>query len=223
MNGIEGLINDFGIWAIVFVICLEYLGLPLPTELAYVAAGGLISAKILPYPVVFAALMVAHVVGATFSYSVGRKAARFAKETEFSHVQQRLMRWYRKYGAITILATQLLGHVRPWASYIAGFAQIKRSIFYTYNLIGSAVLTALMLLLADTLVALWNDNPWLQWVLTAVFIGVLLVTMVSMVRSWLHWRERRAQRALGGLTRQKPNQPQYSQTAKAKGRPKRAA
>jgi membrane protein DedA with SNARE-associated domain len=218
MIGIEGLLATHGIWAILILVALEYVGIPLPTELAYVAAGGIIAKGILPYWVVFSCIMAAHMVGATFSYTIGRRAALLARQTEFSHVQQRLMRWYKTYGPVAILATQLVGHIRPWASYIAGFAQIKRTTFYSYNFIGSAALTALMLFLADKLVTIWNAYPWLRVVLVAIFVAVIVAAVFSLLKKLASWHKRRTLRL--STTKQQPVQ---SQQTKAKRRTKRAA
>ena len=35
-----------------------------------------------------------------------------------------LQHWYTRYGPVTIVAGRLLGHVRPWASLVAGMAHV---------------------------------------------------------------------------------------------------
>ncbi len=185
-------LDTYGIFAVMALIAAEYLGIPLPTELAYVAAHQSIRAGSIGYFEVFGLIMFAHIVGCTFSYEVGLRAAKLASGTkEFSSLQQRLMRWYKQHGPVIILGAQLIGHVRPWASYIAGFSKIKRSTFLMYNVIGSALLTALMLAIADKLVQFWHDYPWFRIVILVVFAVVIAMFIINIMRRLSHYKKKR--------------------------------
>lgn len=176
-------LEQYGVIAVMVLVASEYLGLPLPTELAYVAAHQSVKAGGISYPEVFALIMIAHIVGSTFSYEVGLRAAALASGAkDFSALQERLMRWYKKHGPVIILGAQLIGHVRPWASYIAGFSKVKRSTFFMYNVIGSALLTAIMLAIADKLVYFWHAYPWFRIVILAVFAVVIIVFIINLMR-----------------------------------------
>lgn len=175
-----------GIMAISGLIALEYVGIPLPTELAYLAGYHLVSKGQLDFWVLFAAIMVSHIVGSLFAYEVGYRAGIFARrKSKLTGLQLKLQGWYKKYGPITIIATQLIGHVRPWASYVAGFSHMPRLPFLFFNLIGSAALTLIMLVFADVIMDIWRDYPFMRIILIALFVSLL----AGVVLYWLRERK----------------------------------
>lgn len=179
------LLHHYGTIAIALLIALEYLGIPLPTELAYVAGSGFVATGKLQYWQLFAVIMLAHTVGAYAAYALGRRARGLAKRSRrLTNLQKKLEGWYEKYGALTVLGTQLVGHIRPWASYIAGFSRVPLPRFMVFSTLGSALLTFLMLALADTLVALWHHLPFLRVILFTLFAGFVLVAIILAVKSF---------------------------------------
>ncbi len=175
----------YGTIAIALLIALEYLGIPLPNELAYVAGSGLVATGKLQYWQLFTVIMLAHTIGAYAAYALGRRARGLAKRSRrLTTLQRRLEGWYEKYGALTVLGTQLIGHIRPWASYIAGFSRVPLPRFMAFSILGSALLTFLMLAVADTLVALWHHLPYLRVILFTLFVGFVVVAIFLAAKSF---------------------------------------
>jgi membrane protein DedA with SNARE-associated domain len=156
-------IHQYSLFAISSLIAFEYLGFPLPNELAYVASSGMVAAGKIQYWQIFVIILLSHAAGAFVAYSLGRRARRLTKRSKrLEGVQLKLEKWYETYGAITVVGAQLVGHIRPWTSYVAGFSRVPLGKFMFYSTLGSAILTVLMLSLADTLVALWHHYPSLR-------------------------------------------------------------
>lgn len=181
---LEGYLQQYGLAAILILIMAEYCGLPLPTELAYVAGSHLIEIKAVPYWALFALIMICHFAGSLFAYTLGSRASRFAKKSRFKSFQTKMERWYQRFGPITIVATQLIGHVRPWASYVAGFSRIPRRQFVIYSTIGSALLTYIMLAIADQLIFLWQNHPILRVGLVIIFAVVVFLAIVATIKAF---------------------------------------
>ena len=177
-------LSTYGLEAVVLLIAAEYLGVPLPTELAYIAGSQLVHEGIIPYWILFGAIMVAHFCGSLLAYTVGSRAGERHKAKHFRTLQRRLEGWYKRYGSIIVIVTQLVGHVRPWASYVAGFSKIPRSAFITYSMIGSAMLTYIMLALADTLVSIWQQYPVLRVSLIAIFAIFIALAIITTIKGF---------------------------------------
>ena len=174
-----------GIWGPIALIAVEYLGIPLPTELSYLAGYHLAKEGVISFPALFLLIMAAHLVGTLVAYQIGYQASLIAKKKKkLEGVQKKLAGWYAKYGPITIVATQLVGHVRPWSSYIAGFSQVKRLPFVIYSMIGSALLTIIMLVFANTIIEIWQAYPIVRGLLVAVFLAFVGGAAYFWVSRW---------------------------------------
>lgn len=183
------LLNAYGLGALFALISVEYLGIPLPTELAYIAGERMASLGVVSPTTVFIVIMAGHLLGSQVAYELGRRSARLSKRNRMAgSIHRRLTRWYRKYGALTVFLTQLIGHVRPWASYVAGFSGIGRRQFLILSMAGSAVLTLIMLLLSDVLVRVWETYPILRTVIVGAFVIMILGMIISGARSLLQRR-----------------------------------
>jgi membrane protein DedA with SNARE-associated domain len=164
-------LSSGGVWALAALVAAEYLGIPLPTELAYLAGYHLVEIGKISFFTLFIAIMVAHIIGSLTAYEIGYRASFYAtKKPRLDGIQKKLNGWYARYGPITVLATQLIGHVRPWASYVAGFSRIPRGTFVVFNTIGSAVLTLIMLIFSQTILDAWRAYPFLRGSIVSLFV-----------------------------------------------------
>ncbi|CAN5169460.1 hypothetical protein BH11PAT4_BH11PAT4_2340 [soil metagenome] len=188
-------LHHYSLLAISSLIAFEYLGFPLPNELAYVASSGMVAAGKIQYWQIFIIILLSHAAGAYVAYSLGKRARRLTKRSKrLEGVQLKLERWYDKYGAITVMGAQLVGHIRPWTSYVAGFSYVPLGKFMFYSTLGSAILTVLMLSLADSLVALWRQYPSLRLFLFSLYAVFFVVVLVLALRSFLKKRKAEKQR-----------------------------
>jgi membrane protein DedA with SNARE-associated domain len=162
----------------VFVFMLgESAGLPLPTQLGFITAQGLLDARLCGWWEVFAWISGGHLLGAAISYHLGRASdsalSRYvAHKPEVVAVQEKMTRWYAKYGPLAILFGRLIGQVRPWSSFVAGLSRVPALSFYLWTLIGTLAFSAIAMWVTDVGYRYWQAHRHMG---LPIIIGMLVV------------------------------------------------
>lgn len=182
-EAIRQIVQDFGLWGVFFVMVIENIGIPLPTEIGFLVAQGLIAHGQVDYVLSVAVITAGHVAGAILGYGIGRwgdkKLTRFfSKSDHLKQTKQRVTDWYAKYGSATIFATRNFGYVRPWASLVAGFAKMPFGPFLIWTIIGSAVFSVLSLYLTKYVIYVWQNYPEMHIALSIVF-GIMFFGLIG--------------------------------------------
>ncbi|MDP3014752.1 MAG: DedA family protein [Candidatus Subteraquimicrobiales bacterium] len=181
------LINRFGQSGIFVMMFLENLGIPLPTELAFVAGQTMIVSGRASYASVFLVSLVGKTAGSILTYFIGRYFADKIKHihVKFSRLkrsQEIFARWMKKYGDLAVFISRLVGYVRPWASYLAGIGEVRFIPFMIYNIAGSAIIIALSMATLGVVVELWRSygflRPYLAVALFFSFVGFWIYIML---------------------------------------------
>ena len=139
----------------------ENVGIPLPTELGYLIGQELVNTGKYHYWLILAITTGGHCFGSIVSYSLGRwgdstVSRRIRQSSKIIQVHNRLSKWYKKYGNLTIFLARFVGYVRPWSSYIAGFAGVRFWPFFIYTLIGSLIFNIFNLYFANVFIVIWR-------------------------------------------------------------------
>jgi len=175
------LFRHYGLAGISASMFIENIGIPFPIEVGYLAAVSIIAEQEHGTAVVLSALTFGHLAGATTAYLIGRRGdawlrRRFSGRTRFAEAQQRLVRWYDRYGSLTIFATRFIGYVRPWSSFVAGFAGFPLAPFALLTALGSLIFNLIALSLSRLLLAFWRKytgcHLLIAVVITASFLGM---------------------------------------------------
>ena len=176
------LLFHFGLPAIAVLIGLENLGVPLPTEAAYIVAQALITRQHTPYLLVLAVLQAAHFFGSWLSYELGRRLRHSRAVTEvepnISAIQAKMSGWLHTYGLTAVIFSRLVGFVRPWSSYLAGAIDLPRLPFLAASFIGSLIFNIIALALTQTIVRFWERYPIARIGLSASFV-LGFVTLIA--------------------------------------------
>jgi membrane protein DedA with SNARE-associated domain len=156
-------IERYGLIGMFVSVMIENLGIPLPTEPAYLVGQTLITNGTYSWPIVHGVLLAGHLTGATISYLAGRRIAHKLKvHRDFTVTQKKIASWFDKYGLPTVFATRLIGYVRPWSSYIAGIAEVKFIPFILLTAAGTIILNAITLFFIQQVVHVWIHYPILR-------------------------------------------------------------
>lgn len=149
----------------VFVFMLvESAGMPFPTELGFVTAQGMLDAHLCAYWEAFVWIAAGHMVGAGFSYYVGR-AGDSAVTRYLAHkksviaTHEKMQKWFAKYGALAVLFGRLVGQVRPWSSFIAGLAGVPAGVFWLWTFLGTCIFTAITMWVTAVGYRYWLAHP----------------------------------------------------------------
>lgn len=138
-------IEIFGYPGIIFLMMLESIILPLPSEIILPLAGFLVGQGMLNLWFVALAATLGSVLGSCVSYEIGRSGGRpfLVKYGRFFLMRpdrlRKTERWFRDHGEGTILVSRMLPLTRYFISIPAGFARMPRRTFILYTAIGSFI------------------------------------------------------------------------------------
>lgn len=174
-------LNALGIAGALLSVFIENLGIPFPTEVAYLISRREINSGRHNYLTVLAILTMGHFLGALVAYRIGYAdnsfiAKRLQKNDRFKEAQWKVSAWYKKYGSATVFATRLLGYVRPWSSFVAGFAKFPLIPFVIWTILGTVIFNIIALYMSGILIGVWNTYAAYRYLI----IILLLVTFFAL-------------------------------------------
>jgi membrane-associated protein len=142
-------------------------------------------------------LIAAAILGDSLNYAIGhyigprvydRQDSRWFKQEHLRRTQA----FYDKYGGVTIIIGRFVPIVRTFAPFLAGVAGMSYRRFLSYNVIG-AVLWICSLVYAGYV---FGNIPWVKQNLTFIVIGIVVVSLLPAVSTFLQeWRAQRARQA----------------------------
>ncbi|MCY7305796.1 MAG: DedA family protein [Rhodoferax sp.] len=145
---LETFVRDYGNWvyALLFVIIFVETGLIvmpfLPGDSLLFVVGAMCGLGLMNYPLVMGLLVTAAILGDQCNYSIGRffgpkvfqwEDSRFFNKRAFDQAHD----FYERYGGVTIIVARFLPFVRTFAPFVAGVAEMTRSRFTLYNVVGA--------------------------------------------------------------------------------------
>ena len=180
--------SHYGLVGVFVSMLIENIGIPLPTELGYLAALSLVHRMVISLPFVLLVLTLGHVMGSCIAYALGRWGGswlhgRFSGSSRIALTHQRLTHWYERHGAATIFAVRFIGYVRPWASFVAGFIEFPFWIFLALTAAGSLLFNLIALSSSWLIVLAWQRyaryHLLLGFFLAVLFFGFLIYEVVT--------------------------------------------
>ena len=189
---LEAFVQNHGAWvyALLFLIIFVETGLVvmpfLPGDSLLFIVGAMCGAEVMSWPLVVVLLLVAAIAGDQTNYSIGRyfgpkvfqwENSRFFNREAFNQAHD----FYEKYGGITIVLARFMPFIRTFVPFVAGVAEMTRSKFTTYNVLG-AVLWVVGLTLAGYL---FGNLPFVQTHLSKIIWALILVPgLITLVGAW---------------------------------------
>lgn len=190
-------IADHGNWiyALLFVIIFSETGLVfanfLPGDSLLFVAGAICAMGKMDLPAVMALLAVAAITGDAVNYSIGRwfgqaliSRTKLVSPERMAYTQG----FFDRYGGQTIIIARFLPIARTMAPFVAGFARMNPRRFFMYNVSGG-LLWVVSLTAAGYL---FGNLPFVRDHLTAVIIGIIIVSLLPGFIAWLRARRQRA-------------------------------
>jgi len=145
---LEAFVRDYGTWvyALLFLIIFVETGfvvMPfLPGDSLLFVVGAMCGVGLMDYPLVMALLVVAAILGDQCNFTIGRyfgpkvfqwENSRFFNKRAFDQAHD----FYERYGGVTIIAARFLPFVRTFAPFVAGVADMTRTKFTFFNVVGA--------------------------------------------------------------------------------------
>ena len=147
---LEAFVQNYGAWvyALLFLIIFVETGLVvmpfLPGDSLLFVVGAMCGAGLMDVKLVVPLLIVAAILGDQCNFSIGRyfgpkvfqwENSRFFNKRAFDQAHA----FYEKYGGITIITARFLPFVRTFAPFVAGVADMTRSKFTMFNIVGALI------------------------------------------------------------------------------------
>jgi membrane-associated protein len=116
----------------------------LPGDSLLFVVGAMCGVGLLNFPLVCAVLIVAAILGDQCNYTIGRycgpkvfqwEQSRFFNKRAFNQAHA----FYEQYGGFTIIAARFMPFLRTFAPFVAGVAEMSRTKFSAYNVVGALV------------------------------------------------------------------------------------
>lgn len=193
-------VEHYGAWvyALLFLIIFVETGLVvmpfLPGDSLLFIVGALCGAGLIDYTLAAGLMLVAAILGDQLNYTIGRyfgpkvfqwENSRFFNRNAFNQTHA----FYERYGGITIILARFMPFIRTFAPFVAGVAEMTRSKFTAYNVVGACIWV-----LGLTAAGYWFGNlGWVQDNLSKIIWALIIVP--GLIAIFGLWRASRADRA----------------------------
>ena len=190
-------IADHGNWiyALLFVIIFSETGLVfanfLPGDSLLFVAGAICAMGKMYLATLMALLAVAAITGDAVNYSIGRwfgqaliNRTKLVSPARMAYTQG----FFDRYGGQTIIIARFLPIARTMAPFVAGFARMNPRKFFMFNVSGG-LLWVVSLTAAGYL---FGNLPFVRDHLTAVIIGIIIVSLLPGLFAWFRARRKGA-------------------------------
>jgi membrane-associated protein len=194
---LEAFVAQYGAWvyALLFLIIFVETGLVvmpfLPGDSLLFIVGAMCGADLMSLPLVMGLLLVAAILGDQTNYTIGRyfgpqvfkwEGSRFFNRQAFLQANA----FYEKYGGITIILARFMPFVRTFVPFVAGVAEMTRSKFTLYNVVGGFIWVVGLTLAGY----LFGNLPFVQTHLSKIIWALILVP--GLIAIFGAWRARMA-------------------------------
>jgi membrane-associated protein len=185
-------VQNYGAWvyALLFLIIFVETGLVvmpfLPGDSLLFIVGALCGAGLIDYPLAAGLMLAAAILGDQTNYSIGRyfgpkvfqwENSRFFNKNAFNQAHA----FYERYGGPTIIMARFMPFIRTFAPFVAGVAEMTRSKFTAFNVIG-----ALIWVIGLTAAGYFFGNlPWVKVHLSKIIWALIIVPgLIAIIGAW---------------------------------------
>ena len=202
---LQAFVQAYGAWvyALLFLIIFVETGVVvmpfLPGDSLLFIVGALCGAGLLDWSLAAGLMLAAAVLGDQCNYTIGRyfgpkvfqwENSRFFNKNAFNQAHN----FYERYGGVTIIIARFMPFIRTFAPFVAGVADMTRSKFTAYNVIG-AVIWVIGLTAAGYF---FGNLPWVQANLSKIIWALIIVPgLIAIFGAWRAARAEKARTAAG--------------------------
>ena len=200
---ITDLMNEFGYWGVLFLIALENVFPPIPSEVILTFGGFMTQQPNLNLTVVgvITVSTIGSVSGAVILYFVGRLLDVSRLEIiidRYGHIL-RLTRddiykadaWFDKYGIWTVLFCRLIPLIRSLISIPAGMSNMNFPLFLLFTTIGTVVWNTILVTLGARVGENWHEIVNYMDVFSNVVYALLALLFIFCVIWYIRKRKER--------------------------------
>ncbi len=196
------LVTEYGIWVygILFAIIFSETGFVvtpfLPGDSLLFVAGAIAATGELNVYALAALLCLAAILGNSVNYAIGRWLGRnFFTERDPRWLNRKHLdkahEFYERHGGKAVVISRFLPIVRTYVPFVAGMAQMSPREYTMYNVAGAVLWVG-----ALTFAGFFFGNiPWIKGNLTAIIIGIIVVSLAPLAFAFVKSRMARKAQA----------------------------
>lgn len=165
---IEQLMNDWGYLGVAFLIALENLFPPIPSEFILTFGGFMTTRTEMNIVGVIIASTVGSLIGAICLYMVGKTVRPSVLKRFLAGRIGRILRlkpndvdkamvWFQRHGLLTVFFCRFVPVIRSLISIPAGVARMNMMLFIIYTTLGSVIWNTVLILLGAWAGENWTD------------------------------------------------------------------
>jgi membrane-associated protein len=189
---LEAFVAQYGAWvyALLFLIIFVETGVVvmpfLPGDSLLFVVGAMCGAGWMNLPLVMGLLLTAAILGDQTNYTIGRyfgprvfqwEESRFFSRRGFDQAHG----FYEKYGGITIILARFMPFVRTFVPFVAGVAEMTRSKFTLFNVVGGFIWVVGLTLVGY----LFGNLPIVQQHLSKIIWALIIVPgLIALFGAW---------------------------------------
>jgi membrane-associated protein len=185
-------VRDYGMWvyALLFLIVFVETGLVvmpfLPGDSLLFMVGALAGTGVMSLPMAMGVLLVAAVLGDQLNYTIGRKIGPKVFQWEDSRWFNRKAfdaahKFYEERGGITIIIARFMPFVRTFAPFVAGVAEMTRTTFTLYNVVGAVIWVVGL----TTAGYIFGNIPFVQQHLSKIIWAMIVIPgLIAVYGGW---------------------------------------
>ena len=189
---LEAFVQAYGAWvyALLFLIIFVETGVVvmpfLPGDSLLFIVGALCGAGLMDWSVAASLMLAAAILGDQTNYMIGRyfgpkvfrwENSRFFNRNAFNQAHN----FYERYGGVTIIVARFMPFIRTFAPFVAGVAEMTRSKFTAYNVIG-AIIWVIGLTAAGYF---FGNLPWVQANLSTIIWALIIIPgLIAIFGAW---------------------------------------
>ncbi|GGE69202.1 DedA family protein [Priestia taiwanensis] len=196
------IMEQFGYWGIFFLIALENLFPPIPSEVILTFGGFVTTTSDLTITMVIIVATIGSVVGAVLLYGVGRllDVQRLEKIIDrYGHILRltkedihKADAWFDKYGMWTVLFCRMIPLIRSLISIPAGMSNMNFPLFLLFTTIGTLIWNTILVNVGAAVGASWKDIVAYMDVFSNVIYAVLAILGILVIVWYVKKRKERA-------------------------------
>lgn len=188
-----GIMEEFGYAGVMFLIALENIFPPIPSEVILTFAGFMTASTDLSITGVILSSTAGSLLGAVMLYGLGQQMGVEKLERivdnwgHFLRVTKKDIHktdsWFDRYGAWTVLFCRVVPLLRSLISIPAGISEMKFSTFLLFTTIGTVIWNSILVYLGATVGASWEEivkyidvySKFIYIILGLISVSLLLV------------------------------------------------
>ncbi len=185
-------VQAYGPWIYVLLFAIVFtetgvVVMPfLPGDSLLFIVGAMCGVGLMNLPLAMGVLIVAAILGDQCNYMIGRyfgpKVFQWENSRWFNRAAfDRAHDFYERYGPVTIVLARFMPFIRTFVPFVAGVAEMTRSKFTTYNVVGALI----WVLGICTAGYLFGDLPWVKANLEKIIWAMIIIPgLVAIFGAW---------------------------------------